>query len=171
LPAAGVLQIGDNKCRLGEVFRLGEEVVGFDSVGDSKDECIELTREHDAALIGVAAGACCYLGIKMKNRFRYDDSLDVVGIHGVGGVIGLLATGLFSSKAVNPNGADGLFFGNASQLGIQTIAILVTIIYVFAVSFVILKIVDKIFGLRVPDHDEVSGLDLTQHDETAYTSH
>ena len=124
-----------------------------------------------AALIGVAAGACCYLGIKMKNRFRYDDSLDVVGIHGVGGVIGLLATGLFSSKAVNPNGADGLFFGNASQLGIQTIAILVTIIYVFAVSFVILKIVDKIFGLRVPDHDEVSGLDLTQHDETAYTSH
>jgi len=110
------------------------------------------------------------MGIKMKNRFGYDDSLDVVGIHGVGGVIGLLAVGLFASKSVNPSGADGLFFGNASQLGIQTIAILATIIYVFAGSFVILKIVDKVFGLRVPDHDEVSGLDLTQHDETAYTS-
>lgn len=123
-----------------------------------------------AALIGVAAGACCYLGIKMKNRFGYDDSLDVVGIHGVGGVIGLLATGLFASKAVNPHGADGLFFGNASQLGIQTIAILATIIYVFSVSFGLLKGLDKVFGLRVPDHEEVSGLDLTQHDETAYTS-
>jgi Amt family ammonium transporter len=122
-----------------------------------------------AALIGVAAGGCCYLGIKMKNKFGYDDSLDVVGIHGVGGVIGLLATGLFASKVVNPNGADGLFFGNVSQLGIQTIAILVTIVYVFAVSFGILKALDKIFGLRVLDHEEMSGLDLTQHDETAYT--
>jgi Amt family ammonium transporter len=123
-----------------------------------------------AALIGVAAGGCCYLGIKMKNKFGYDDSLDVVGIHGVGGVIGLIATGLFASKAVNPNGADGLFFGNVSQLGIQAIAVLVTIIYVFPVSFGLLKALDKIFGLRVPDHEEVSGLDLTQHDETAYTS-
>jgi Amt family ammonium transporter len=123
-----------------------------------------------AALIGVAAGVSCYMGIRMKNRFGYDDSLDVVGIHGVGGVIGLLAVGLFASKAVNPAGADGLFFGNASQLGIQTIAILATIIYAFAGSFLILKLVDKVFGLRVSDHDEVSGLDLTQHDETAYTS-
>jgi Amt family ammonium transporter len=123
-----------------------------------------------AALIGVVAGACCYLGIKVKGKFGYDDSLDVVGIHGVGGVIGLLATGLFASKAVNPNGADGLFFGNASQFGIQLIAILVTIIYVFILTFGILKALDRIFGLRVPDHEEVSGLDLTQHDETAYTT-
>jgi Amt family ammonium transporter len=123
-----------------------------------------------AALIGAGAGVGCYLGIKIKNKFRYDDSLDVVGIHGVGGVLGLLATGLFASKAVNPAGADGLFFGNPSQLGIQAIAILVTVLYVFTVSFAILKFVDKVFGLRVPEHDEVSGLDLTQHDETAYTS-
>jgi Amt family ammonium transporter len=122
-----------------------------------------------AALIGAGAGVGCYLGIKMKNKFRYDDSLDVVGIHGVGGVLGLLAAGLFASKAVNPAGADGLFFGNPSQLGIQAIAVLVTVFYVFTVSFVILKFVDKVFGLRVPDHEEVSGLDLTQHDETAYT--
>jgi Amt family ammonium transporter len=123
-----------------------------------------------AALIGIAAGVGCYFGIKMKNRYGYDDSLDVVGIHGVGGVIGLVATGLFASKAVNPGGADGLFFGNASQLGIQAVAILVTITYVFAGSFVILKLVDRIFGLRVRDYEEVSGLDLTQHDETAYTT-
>jgi Amt family ammonium transporter len=123
-----------------------------------------------AALIGIAAGAGCYLGIKMKSRFMYDDSLDVVGIHGVGGVLGLIATGLFASKAVNPRGADGLFFGNPSQLGIQLVAILATIIYVFVLSFVILKIVDRIFGLRVQADEEVSGLDLTQHDESAYTS-
>jgi Amt family ammonium transporter len=123
-----------------------------------------------AALIGLAAGVCCYLGIKIKNRFGYDDSLDVVGIHGVGGVIGLLATGLLASKAVNPHGADGLFFGNASQLGIQVIAILVTVVYAFPVTFLILKIIDKIWGLRVPDQEEVSGLDLSQHDETAYAS-
>jgi Amt family ammonium transporter len=123
-----------------------------------------------AALIGIAAGMCCYLGIRMKNRFGYDDSLDVVGIHGVGGVIGLIATGLFACKAVNPSGANGLFFGNASQLGIQMLAIGVTVIYVFAVSFLILKAVDKVFGLRVQADEESSGLDLTQHDETAYTS-
>jgi ammonium transporter, Amt family len=122
-----------------------------------------------AALIGVAAGVGCYHGIRLKNRFRYDDSLDVVGIHGVGGVLGLLATGLFASKAVNPNGADGLFNGNAAQLGIQLIAILVTIIYAFAVTFVILKVVDRLCGLRLPEQQEMSGLDLTQHDETAYT--
>ena len=122
-----------------------------------------------AALIGIAAGVCCYLGIKLKNKLRYDDSLDVVGIHGVGGVLGLFATGLFASKAVNPNGADGLFNGNASQLGIQLIAILVTILYAFVVTFVILKFVDRLFGLRLPEQQELSGLDLTQHDETAYT--
>jgi Amt family ammonium transporter len=122
-----------------------------------------------AALIGVAAGAGCYLGIKLKTKFRYDDSLDVVGIHGVGGVLGLFATGLFASKAVNPNGAAGLFNGNASQLGIQLIAIVVTILYAFVVTFVILKFVDRLFGLRLPEQQELSGLDLTQHDETAYT--
>ena len=122
-----------------------------------------------AALIGLAAGVGCYLGIKLKNQFRYDDSLDVVGIHGVGGVLGLLATGLFASKAVNPHGADGLFNGNASQLGIQLIAILVTTLYAFVLTFVILKVVDRLFGLRLPEDQELSGLDLTQHDETAYT--
>ncbi|MFO7598927.1 MAG: ammonium transporter [Candidatus Desulfacyla sp.] len=121
-----------------------------------------------AAFIGVLAGVGCYLGIMAKNRFGYDDSLDVVGIHGVGGVIGLLVTGLLANAAINPAGADGLFFGNPGQLGIQCIAILVTVVYTFVLSYLLLKLVDKIFGLRVDLRDERSGLDLTQHEETAY---
>ncbi len=121
-----------------------------------------------AALIGILAGIGCYLGIMAKNRFRYDDSLDVVGIHGVGGVIGLLATGLLASTAVNPGGGNGLFFGNPSQLGIQSLAVLVTIIYALVVTYVLLKIVDKTIGLRVTESDEINGLDLSQHEETAY---
>jgi Amt family ammonium transporter len=121
-----------------------------------------------AAIIGVLAGVGCYLGVMAKNRFGYDDSLDVVGIHGVGGVIGLLAAGLFATKLVNPGGADGLFFGNPSQLGIQCLAIVVTIVYTFVVSYILLKVIDKIFGLRVPEDEEIRGLDLSEHDETAY---
>jgi len=121
-----------------------------------------------AALIGVMAGAVCYLGILAKNRFHYDDSLDVVGIHGVGGVFGLVAVGLFASRLVNPDGADGLFFGNPSQLTIQSIAILVTIVYTFIITYIIFKVVDKLFGLRVSENDEIVGLDLAQHDEAGY---
>lgn len=121
-----------------------------------------------AALIGVMAGAVCYLGILAKNKFHYDDSLDVVGIHGVGGVFGLLAAGLFASKLVNPGGADGLFFGNPSQLAIQGVAILVTIVYSFAITYILFKVVDKLFGLRVSENDEIVGLDLDQHEETGY---
>ena len=121
-----------------------------------------------AALIGILAGMGCYLGIRIKNKFGYDDSLDVVGIHGVGGTIGLLAVGLLASKGVNPGGANGLFFGNSSQLGIQALAVLVTIAYTFIVSYLLLKLVDKLFGLRVSKDDELGGLDLTQHNETAY---
>lgn len=121
-----------------------------------------------AAIIGILAGIGCYLGIMAKNRFGYDDSLDVVGIHGVGGVIGLICTGFLASKAVNPGGADGLFFGNPSQLGLQCIAVFVTIVYSFVISYILLKIVDKILGLRVSETDEIGGLDLSQHDETAY---
>ncbi|MEW6667521.1 MAG: ammonium transporter [Thermodesulfobacteriota bacterium] len=121
-----------------------------------------------AAFIGLLAGIACYLGIRAKNSLKYDDSLDVVGIHGVGGVLGLLATGFLASKAVNPDGADGLLFGNASLLGIQALAALSTIAYAFLVTFVLLKLVDRVFELRVPEHEEISGLDLSQHQETAY---
>ncbi|MDY6850871.1 MAG: ammonium transporter, partial [Thermodesulfobacteriota bacterium] len=109
-----------------------------------------------AALIGLAAGIGCYWGIMAKNKFGYDDSLDVVGIHGVGGVIGLIAAGLFATKAVNPGGADGLFFGNPSQLGVQCLAVLVTVVYSLIGTYILIKIIDKIFGLRVTDNDEIS---------------
>lgn len=123
-----------------------------------------------ASIIGLIAGCGCYLGIMAKNRFGYDDSLDVVGIHGVGGVIGLLAAGFFASTAVNPGGSNGLFFGNPSQLGVQIIAIAATIVYTFIITFILLKIIDKLFGLRVTENDELEGLDLSQHGETAYIS-
>jgi Amt family ammonium transporter len=123
-----------------------------------------------AALIGIIAGIACYFGIRLKGKLGYDDSLDVVGIHGVGGVIGLLCTGLFATTEVNPNGANGLFFGNGAQLGIQFIAVAATAIYTFVLSYILLKVIDKFFGLRVSEHEEISGLDLSQHDETAYTS-
>jgi Amt family ammonium transporter len=121
-----------------------------------------------ASIIGILAGVLCYFGIMAKNRFGYDDSLDVVGIHGVGGVLGLLATGLFACTAVNPDGPNGLFFGNPALLGKQAIVIGATIVYTIVVTYILFKIIDKLFGLRVTEEDEISGLDLSQHDETAY---
>ena len=122
-----------------------------------------------AILIGLGAGALCYLAVLAKVKLGYDDSLDVVGVHGVGGLWGALATGLFASKAINAAGADGLFFGNPAQLGIQVVAILVTIIYSFVLSWILLKIVDAVMGLRVAKEDEVAGLDLTEHQEAGYS--
>jgi Amt family ammonium transporter len=122
-----------------------------------------------AILIGVGAGALCYLAVLAKVKMGYDDSLDVVGVHGVGGLWGALATGLFASKAVNAAGADGLFFGNPAQLGIQAVAVLVTMVFSFVVSYLLLKILDATMGLRVADEDEVAGLDLTEHQEAGYS--
>jgi Amt family ammonium transporter len=107
--------------------------------------------------------------VMLKPVFGYDDALDAVGVHGVGGTWGALATGLFASKAVNSAGADGLFFGNPAQLGIQALAVVVTIVFVFIGSLILLKIVDGIMGLRVSEEDERTGLDLSQHDEKAYS--
>jgi Amt family ammonium transporter len=120
-------------------------------------------------VIGAIAGVLCFTACNLKARLGYDDSLDVVGVHGVGGTTGALLTGLFASTAVNPAGADGLFFGNPSQFGLQLIATVATLVYCFVVSFVLLKIVDAVLGLRVVEEDELAGLDLSQHGETAYT--
>jgi len=121
-----------------------------------------------AIAIGAGAGVFCYSACILKTRLGYDDSLDVVGVHGVGGTWGALATGLFASKAVNPDGADGLFFGNPGQLGIQAIAVLATWVFAFVGTFILLKIVDAIMGLRVSTDEEQVGIDLSQHDENAY---
>jgi Amt family ammonium transporter len=123
-----------------------------------------------AIVIGVFASVVCFLGVGMlKPKLKYDDSLDAFGVHGIGGILGTLMTGLFSSKSINPAGRDGLFFGNPQQLLIQTTAVLVTLVYTAAITFVIYKLVDFFIGIRVSEKDELIGLDLTQHRERAYT--
>ena len=121
-----------------------------------------------ALVIGAIAGAVCYSACNLKSKFGYDDSLDVVGVHGVGGTWGALATGLFASKAINEGGDNGLFFGNPGQLWTQIVAVLATYALAIVATYVILKVVDAIVGLRVSPEDEVAGLDLSQHSETAY---
>ncbi len=122
-----------------------------------------------ALFIGLVAGVLCYCAVMLKGKFGYDDSLDVVGVHCVGGTLGALATGLLATTAVNAGGADGLFYGNPKQLAIQALAVIVTLAYSFGVSFLLLKILDKTMGLRVEKEDEVMGLDLSMHGEAGYT--
>ena len=119
-------------------------------------------------IIGIGSGIFCYIAVTLKHRLGYDDSLDVLGIHGVGGTWGALATGLFASTAINPAGKDGLFFGNPPLLGIQAIAVVATYVFVFAATLIILKIVDRMVGLRVDEEDESIGLDQSQHGESGY---
>lgn len=120
-------------------------------------------------VIGLGAGVFCYLAVLWKSKLGYDDALDVVGIHGIGGIWGALATGLFASKAINAAGADGLFYGNPAQFGIQAMAVLISVVFAFTGTFIILKLVDGMMGLRVSEEEERMGLDLSQHDERAYS--
>jgi len=121
-----------------------------------------------ALVIGLLAGAVCYGAVMFKGRLGYDDSLDVVGVHCVGGTLGALATGLFATTAVNASGANGLFYGNPKLLAVQALAAGVSLTYSFGVSWLLLKALDKTMGLRVSTEDEVMGLDLTQHGEAGY---
>jgi ammonium transporter, Amt family len=116
-----------------------------------------------AIVIGLAAGVICFLAVDLKSRIGYDDSLDVVGVHMVGGIVGALLTGLLASTAVNA------FEGGLAQLGKQAIAVGATLVFSFVVTLAILKLVDTLIGLRVSEDEEVTGLDLTQHSETGYT--
>ncbi len=122
-----------------------------------------------AIVIGGVAGIVCFYAVVMKSRLRYDDSLDVVGVHGVGGTWGAFATGLFASKVVNANGRNGLLLGDASTLGIQVVAIVATWLFAAVATWIILRILDATMGLRVSNEDEQMGLDLTQHNEAGYT--
>ncbi len=122
-----------------------------------------------AIVIGGFAGILCYFAVVWKGRMGYDDSLDVVGIHGVGGVLGILATGLFASKAINIAGADGLFFGDAGQFGIQAIMVCAVALFSLIGTWIILRVVQAVVGLRVSPEDESTGLDLSQHNERAYS--
>jgi len=123
-----------------------------------------------ALLIGLLAGSVCYVSVSVvKIKLGYDDSLDAFGVHGIGGAAGALATGFFAQKAINPAGNDGLFFGNPSLFLTQLIGVAVTGLYAITVTFIILKIIDAVIGIRVNDEEELMGLDITQHKETAYT--
>jgi len=130
-----------------------------------------------AIIIGLAAGIFCYLMVtKVKNAFRYDDSLDAFGVHGAGGTLGALLTGIFASKAINPMFKDaqgatlpsGLIEGNSHQLVNQLVGVIIAWVLAIVGTLVILKVVDTLIGLRVPEDHEIQGLDLSQHGEEGY---
>ena len=122
-----------------------------------------------ALAIGGAAAILCYTALNAKVKFRYDDSLDAFGVHGVGGMLGTIMAGLFASTAINSGGANGLLFGNPRQLAVQAAAALLVAAYSFGVSMVLFKVIDRVVGLRVTSDEETEGLDITQHGEAGYT--
>jgi len=123
-----------------------------------------------ATWIGIGAGVICWFSVTaFKAKYQYDDSLDAFGVHGIGGIWGMIAVGIWATKSVNGDGVNGLIYGDPGQLLIQLKAVGITMVYSFVASLAIFKIVDFIQPLRVGDHDERVGLDLTQHHEAGYT--
>lgn len=122
-----------------------------------------------ALFIGFGGSLLAYLAVSLKNKLGYDDTLDVFGVHGVAGIWGAIAVGLFATTMVPGNETNGLFYGNAAQVGIQLKAVVYTIVYSGIASAILFKAVDLTIGLRSDRHDERVGLDLTEHAETAYT--
>ena len=120
--------------------------------------------------IGLIAGIVCFLAIQLKFRFGYDDSLDVVAVHLVGGIVGSLLLGFFATVRVNPAGADGVFFGGGVSLLVdQLVAVGATLGYSFVVSLGLATLIHSAIGLRVSPDQEAEGLDLSQHSETGYS--
>ncbi len=132
--------------------------------------CAGYVSAAGAIVIGLVAGVACALAVRLKFRLRYDDALDVLGVHGVGGLVGMVLLGLFATRAVNPAGADGLLAGGGLHLlGLECLAALVAVVFCFGATWVVAKAVDLTLGLRVSPEDEFTGLDLTQHAESAYS--
>ncbi len=125
---------------------------------------------NSAIIVGFLGGMFCFLAVNLKSRLKLDDSLDVVGIHGVGGIVGTICLGLFASTAVNSGGVDGLFFGHAAQLGKQLFGIVVVVVYTFVVSWILFKVIHAAMGMRLEEDAEVEGMDSTEHSETAYNN-
>jgi Amt family ammonium transporter len=124
----------------------------------------------NAIFIGILVALFCYIAVVMlKSWLGYDDSLDAFGVHGVGGIWGTLATGLFAEKAVNAAGADGLFFGGSKLFLVQFMLVIIVPLFAAAMTWIIFKAVDALVGMRVEKQDEIVGLDLTQQSESAYT--
>ncbi len=121
-----------------------------------------------AIVIGLLAGLVCNYVVMLMNRTGLDDTLDVFGCHGVGGAFGAIMTGFLATKVVNPAGGNGLLFGNPMQVVIQIAAVLASAIWAFVMTVILLKIVDKIMGLRVTPEEEELGLDICEHGEYAF---
>ncbi|MSZ54659.1 MAG: ammonium transporter [Actinobacteria bacterium] len=120
-------------------------------------------------VIGLVSGVVCYLALALKNKFKFDDSLDVIAVHLIGGIIGALLLGFFADTKVNALGFDGVFFGGGSKLLVnQIIAIAATFAFSFGITYVVARILDATMGLRVSQEDELVGLDQSQHAEAAY---
>jgi ammonium transporter, Amt family len=132
--------------------------------------CAGFVSSFSSLIIGFVAGVMCFLAIQLKFRFGYDDALDVVGVHLVGGLVGSLLLGLFADAGINALGADGLFAGGGLELlGKQLLAVGATIGWSFVVTFILAKVIDATIGLRVTQEEEAEGLDVTQHAETGYS--
>jgi Amt family ammonium transporter len=121
-----------------------------------------------AIVIGAVAAPISYYAMRLRLKRGLDESLDVWACHGMGGTWGALATGLFATKLVNPAGADGLFYGNPAQFLIQAIAVVAAMVFAFAVTFGLAKLLNRLMGLRVTDNEEEVGLDISEHGERAY---
>ncbi len=121
-----------------------------------------------AVIIGFLAGSVCYLAVAFKNRMHLDDALDVWGVHGIGGVLGCICTGLLATTAWNPAGADGLFFGGVTFFLYETLSVLITAAYAFGFSYGALWLINKVTRVKVNEAEEQEGLDEALHGETAY---
>jgi Amt family ammonium transporter len=121
-------------------------------------------------LIGAIVSIVCYGFVQLRDKIKVDDALDVWAVHGMGGTVGALCTGLFATTAINSAGANGLFYGNPQQLGVQALAVGASWVYSAVATFVILKFVTLFTALRVTEKEEAMGLDLSQHSEVAYTT-
>ena len=133
--------------------------------------CAGFVTPMGSIVIGLAAGLLCAMAVRLKFRLRYDDSLDVLGVHGVGGLVGMLLLGVFAARSVNRAGVDGLVAGGGFHLiGVEALAALVAVTFSFTVTWIIATVIDRTLGLRVSAEDEFTGLDLTQHAERAYST-
>lgn len=121
-----------------------------------------------AAIIGICAGAICYCAVGLKNKLNWDDALDVWGVHGIGGVTGVILLGIFGTTSVNPNGANGLIYGGGSFFIKQVVAVGIASLYAFVFTYIMLKIINKVTQVRVSEEEQETGVDTILHGENAY---
>ncbi len=132
--------------------------------------CAGFVSPMSSMLIGLAGGIICALAVRLKYKFNYDDSLDVVAVHGMGGLVGMILLGCLAEKVVDPAGANGLFFGGTHFFLIELLAVAITLVYSFTMTFIISKFIDKTIGLKVDQSVEDRGLDVALHGESAYNA-